>query len=76
MAAVPEATAILPEAKRTPTVEADIASGILAWAAKGERDPIVLKLAALSAVVDCMRYSHDISQDGGRCERARGVPVR
>jgi hypothetical protein len=58
-----EATAMLPEAKRTSTVKADIASGILACAAKGERDPMVLKSAALSAVMDCTRYSHDISQD-------------
>jgi hypothetical protein len=58
-----EATAMLPEAKRTSAVKADIASGILACAAKGERDPMVLKSAALSAVIDCTRYSHDISQD-------------
>ena len=57
-----EATAMLPEAKRTSTVKADIASEILAWAAKGERDPAVLKSAALSAAVDCTRYSHDISE--------------
>jgi len=58
-----EATAMLPEAMRTSTVKADIASGILACAAKGERDPTVLKSAALSAIVGCTRYSHDISQD-------------
>jgi hypothetical protein len=57
-----EATAMLPEAKRTSTVKADIASGILACAAKGERDPMALKSAALSAVLECTRYSHDISQ--------------
>jgi hypothetical protein len=58
-----EATAMLPEAKRTSTIKADIASEILACAAKGERDPIVLRSVALSAAVDCTRYSHDISED-------------
>lgn len=43
-----EATATLPEAKRTSTIKADMASVILARAAKGERDPIALKQAALS----------------------------
>jgi hypothetical protein len=33
-----EAAAMLPEAKRTSTTKADIASNILASAAKGERD--------------------------------------
>lgn len=58
-----ETMTMLPEAKRTSTTKADVASEILAYAAKGERDPVALKLAALSAVVDCTRYSHDISQD-------------
>jgi hypothetical protein len=58
-----EATAMLPEAKRTSTIKADLASEILACAAKGERDPTVLKSAALSAAVERTRYSHDISQD-------------
>jgi hypothetical protein len=59
-----EATAMLPEAKRTSTIKADLASEILACAAKGERDPTVLKSAALSAaVVERTRYSHDISRD-------------
>ena len=57
-----DAVAMLPEAKRTSTVKADIASNILASAARGERDPVVLRSAALSAVVDCSRYSHDLSQ--------------
>jgi hypothetical protein len=35
-----EATAALPEAKRTSTTKADMASVILACAAKGERDPM------------------------------------
>jgi hypothetical protein len=58
-----EATAMLPEGNRTSTIQADIASEILTCAAKGERDRTVLKLAALSAVVDCTRYSHDIFED-------------
>jgi hypothetical protein len=38
-----------------------IASHILECAAKGERDPTALKMAALLAVVECTHYSHDIS---------------
>jgi hypothetical protein len=58
-----DATAMLPEAKRTSTVKAEIASNILACAAKGERDPTVLKSRALLAVVECSHYSHDISPE-------------
>jgi hypothetical protein len=58
-----EATAMLPKAKRTSTVQADIACAILTSAAKGERDPTALKTAGLSAVVDGTRYSHYISGD-------------
>lgn len=47
-----EAAAALPEVQRTSTVKADMASLILARAAKGERDPTALKRAALSAVTD------------------------
>jgi hypothetical protein len=60
-AVLDDATALLPEAKRTSTMKAEIASYILACAAKGERDPIALRTAALSAVVECTHYSHDIS---------------
>jgi hypothetical protein len=60
-AVLEDATATLPESKRTSAMKAEIASGILACAAKGERDPIALKMAALLAVVDCSHYSHDIS---------------
>jgi hypothetical protein len=56
-----DATAMLPEAKRTSTMKAEIASHILACAAKGERNPTTLKIAALSAVVECTHYSRDIS---------------
>jgi hypothetical protein len=58
-----EVAATLPESKRTSTMTADIASQILACAAKGERDPAKLKAAALLAVVDRSHYSHDISPE-------------
>jgi hypothetical protein len=58
-----DATATLPEAKRTSVTKAEIASHILACAAKGERDPVALKMAALLAVVECSHYSHDISPE-------------
>ena len=58
-----EAAATLPEAKRTSTIKAEIASQILACAAKGERNPTALKMAALLAVVECSHYSHDISPE-------------
>jgi hypothetical protein len=59
-AVLDDATAVLPEAKRTSTMKAEIASNILACAAKGERDPIALRKAALSAILECTHYSHDI----------------
>ena len=62
-AVLDDVTATLPEAKRTSAAKAEIASHILACAAKGERDPVALKTAALLAVVDCSHYSHDISPE-------------
>jgi hypothetical protein len=62
-AVLDDATATLPEAKRTSTMKAEIASQILACAAKGERDPIALRNSALSAVVECTHYSHEISPE-------------
>ena len=62
-AVLDDATATLAEEKRTSTMKAEIASHILASAAKGERDPAALKMAALSAVVECSHYSHDISPE-------------
>ena len=50
--ALDEATIILPEIERTPAMKAKFASRILAAAAKGERDPIQLRMAALLEVVD------------------------
>jgi len=62
-AVLDEAVVMLPEAKRTSTMKAEIASHILACAAKGERNPAALKIAALSAVVECSHYSHYISTE-------------
>jgi hypothetical protein len=62
-AVLDDAAAMLPEAKRTSAIKAEIASHILASAARGERDPMALKLAALAAVIDCTHYSHDISPE-------------
>jgi hypothetical protein len=58
-----EATLTIPEPKRTSAMKAEIASHILACAAKGERDPTALKMAALLSVVECTHYSHDISAE-------------
>jgi len=58
-----DAAAMVPEAKRTSTMKAEIAAQILACAAKGERDPIALRNSALSAIVECTHYSHDISPE-------------
>jgi hypothetical protein len=62
-AVLDDAVAVLPESRRTSTMMADMASQILARAAKGERDPAALKEAALSVVVECSHYSHDISPE-------------
>jgi hypothetical protein len=58
-----DATATLPESKRTSAIKAEMASNILAGAAKGERNPVVLKVRALLNVVDVSHYSHDISPE-------------
>ena len=57
------AAASLPESKRTSAMMAGMASQILGCAAKGERDPNKLRDAAMSAVVECPHYSHDISPE-------------
>ena len=44
-------------------MKVEIASHILACAAKGERNPTALKTAALSAIVECTHYSHYISSE-------------
>ena len=58
-----EVAMALPEAKRTSATKAEIASQILACAAKGERNPMTLKIAGLLAIVECTHYSHDISPE-------------
>jgi hypothetical protein len=58
-----DATATLAESKRTSVIRAEMASSILACAAKGERNPEVLKKCALLIVVDVSHYSHDISPE-------------
>jgi hypothetical protein len=62
-AVLDDAAAMLPEAERTSTMKAEIASHIVACAAKGERNPTALKIAALPAVVECSHYSHYISPE-------------
>lgn len=57
------ATAALPEAKRTSAIQAEMACSILAAAAKGERNADVLQTLAVSSLVDCSHYSHDISPE-------------
>jgi hypothetical protein len=62
-AVLDEAVATLPESKRSSMMMAEMASQILACAAKGQRDRATLKTAALMAVVECSHYSHDISPE-------------
>ena len=45
--ALDDAATILPKAKRTSSIKVRLASRILKAAAKGERDPIQLRIAAL-----------------------------
>ena len=72
-----EAAAMLPEAKRTSTVEADIACEILKCAAAQERGPTVLKSVALSAVAASLHAIRTISRKiGGLCDRAPAWPAR
>jgi hypothetical protein len=58
-----DAAATLPEAKRTSAMKAEIACNILSCAAKGERDPSILKMRALLGVVQSSHYSHDITPE-------------
>jgi hypothetical protein len=62
-AVLDDAAATLPESRRTSTMMADMASQILARAARGEHDPAALKIAALAVAVECSHYSHDISPE-------------
>jgi hypothetical protein len=58
-----DATATLPVARRTSAAKAEMASNILASAAKGERDPNVLKQHAVLTVMEGSRYWHCISPE-------------
>jgi hypothetical protein len=62
-AVVEDASAALPEAKRTSAIKAEMACHVLAAAGKGERNPEVLKTLAVGSLVDCTHYSHDISRE-------------
>jgi hypothetical protein len=62
-AVLDDVTMTLPEAKRTSAMKAEIASRILACAAKGERNIAALKAFALQAIVESTHYSHDISPE-------------
>jgi hypothetical protein len=50
--ALDDAATIWPKSKRTSAMKVKLASRILAAAAKGERDPIQLRIAALLEIVD------------------------
>jgi hypothetical protein len=58
-----DVAATLPAARSTSAIKAEIASGILAYAAKGERDPVALRKSALLAVVEYSHYSHNLSPE-------------
>jgi hypothetical protein len=58
-----DATAGLPEAKRTSAIKAEMACSILTAARKGETNPNVLRALAVAGLVDCTHFSHDISPE-------------
>ena len=62
-AVLDEVAAGIPEGVRTSAMKAEIASQILACAARGERDPIALRNAGLSAVIERPHYPHDLSPE-------------
>ena len=62
-AVLEEATAALPEAKRTSAIKAEMACCILAAAGKGERNPEVLRTLAVGSLVERSHYSHEISPE-------------
>jgi hypothetical protein len=55
-----DAVAALPESKRTSAMKAEMASAILACAAKGEINPVVLKTRALTAIDAPHHFCHDM----------------
>jgi hypothetical protein len=62
-AVLEDASAALPEAKRTSAIKAEMACHVLAAAGKGERNPEVLKMLAVGSLVNCTHYSHYISPE-------------
>jgi hypothetical protein len=52
MSALDGAASVLPEAKQTPAAKLKLASRIIAAAARGERDPTHLRMAALLEIGD------------------------
>jgi hypothetical protein len=62
-AVLDDATAMLPEAKRTPVTKAEIASHILTFAAKASDARCAKNGGPFSRVVECTHYSHDISPE-------------
>jgi hypothetical protein len=62
-AVLDEAAATLPKSRRTSTMMAEMASQILACAAKGQRDPATMKIAALLVAVECAHNPHEISPE-------------
>jgi hypothetical protein len=63
LAVLEDATAALPEAKRTSAIKAEMACAILAAAGKGERNAEALRALAIGHIADCSHYSHDISPE-------------
>jgi hypothetical protein len=68
--ALDEAATILPAAKRTSAMKVRLASRILAAAARGERDPIQLRIAALMEIEDAQDES-DINRCYVQLQRLR-----
>jgi hypothetical protein len=62
-AVLDEAAATLPKSRRTSTMLAAMASQILACAAKGERDPATMKIAALSVAVERAHHPRELSPE-------------
>jgi hypothetical protein len=62
-AVLDDAAATLSKSMRTPTIMAEMASQILACAAKGERDPAALKIAALLVALECSHEPQGISPE-------------
>ena len=53
---------MIPDAKRTSAMKAEITAHILACAANGERNRVALRTAARLAMVERSHYSHDMAE--------------